>query len=111
MGKGEVATTLEAFRQQFNKEFSTLCQHARKAVQHGGHDAYQATHLSQSKLEGVIDEYRKILAAEVIVPKLLDLGNRIRSVRDVGGIILSTAVESCYRPVARLQLFKAAANT
>eukprot|EP00892_Ulva_mutabilis_P009551 jgi/Ulvmu1/6969/UM033_0026.1 len=110
MGKGEVATTLEAFRLQYDKAFVTLCQHAKKTVHIGGHDTLQSTYVSRTKVDGIIDEYSRRLPSSVMVPKLLDVGSGVRSTKHIGCAILATALDSCYVPVARLKLFGASGD-
>lgn len=110
MGKGEVATSLEAFRLQYDKAFTILCQRAKKAVQLGDHDSCQASYLSRSKVECIVDEYRQILPSSAMVPVLLELGNKICSTPHVGHSILAIALDCCYKPVARLLLFKASGD-
>lgn len=106
MGKGEVATTLEAFRLQYVNLYSTLCQHAAKASQLRDHDSCQAAYLSRSKVASLVAEYRKNLPQLVMAPVLLELGDDICSSQQVGHTMLATALD-CYKPVARLELFKA----
>jgi hypothetical protein len=96
---GEVATTIAAFQQQFNKAFASL-QHTGKPIDH---DAVQAYFLASRRLADILRSYSVRLPKSVSVTLLLRFGKALAE-----GGHHALARDLCYRYVLSLNMVRKA---